>query len=73
MDQGRHPVASRRRPRRRRRSDSFAWQMAFEAEVWQLSDPKRAELVRRTLRWGPWPWRTFWIVDPAGGGRYLLI
>jgi hypothetical protein len=42
---------SRGRPRRRRRSASVAWEMAFEAEVRQLPDRQQAKLLRWMRRW----------------------
>jgi hypothetical protein len=77
-------MTNRGRPRRRRRTTDVAWEMAFEAEVRQLSAQRDAELLRQLRHWrarsrprvrsgpGRWPRRIFWVMDPTGGWYPLV-
>lgn len=65
-------MAKRRRPKSRGRTTNVAWEMAFEAEVRQLSARQRAVLLRWLRRWGHWPQRIFWVMDPTGGWYPLM-
>lgn len=64
------PSAGRRRPRRR--AASFAWEMAFEAEVRQLPARHRAGLLAWLQHWRSRPRRVFWVMDPVGRWQILI-
>ncbi len=59
-------MPSPRRRWARRQPSSFAWEMAFEAEVWQLPAKSQADLLVWIRRWRRRPGRIFWVMDPTG-------
>lgn len=79
-------MPSHSQPKRRRRSASIAWELAFEAEARQLPARHQAALLRWLRRWRlragrsasrlrpgilPPP-RIFWVMDPTGGWYPLI-
>lgn len=59
-------MPQRDRPRSRPGSRRFAWEMAFEAEVRQVSGGKRAGLLAWLRDWRRRPGRIFWVMDQVG-------
>lgn len=49
-----------------RRPTSFAWEMAFAAEVRQVPPGNRADLLAWLRRWRRHPQRIFWVMDGVG-------
>lgn len=49
----------------------FAWEMAFETEVWQVSDKNRPDLLLWFRQWRRRPGRIFWVMDTTGGWYWL--
>ena len=58
------PDRGRRRPRLGGRR--FAWEMAFEAQVRQVADRDRADLLIWLRDWRRRPRRIFWVMDEVG-------